>query len=94
MNASMIFFTLARLNQSTKYMLKVAAEMQSNLKNKAPERCQRCSGVYLHIKLLNPLKLFWFTVDYSVLLNEGGHFFVCIADCQSELLIAIETRYC
>ena len=47
MNASMIFFTLARLNQSTKYMLKVATEMQSNLKNKSPERCQRCSGVYL-----------------------------------------------
>ena len=50
MNVSMIFFTLARLNQSTKYMLKVATEMQSNLKNKAPERCQRCSGVYLYIK--------------------------------------------
>ena len=28
---------IARLNQSRKYMLKVAAEMQSNLKNKAPE---------------------------------------------------------
>ena len=32
MNGSTIFFTLARLNQSTKYMLKVATEMQSNLK--------------------------------------------------------------
>ena len=32
MNASTIFFMLARLNQSTKYMLKVATEMQSNLK--------------------------------------------------------------
>ena len=31
MNASTIFFTLVRLNQSTKYMLKVATEMQSNL---------------------------------------------------------------
>ena len=50
MNASMIFFMLARLNQSIKYMLKVATEMQLNLKNKAPERCQRCSGVYLYIK--------------------------------------------
>ena len=50
MNASMIFFMLARLNQSIKYMLKVATEIQSNLKNKAPERCQRCSGVYLYIK--------------------------------------------
>ena len=28
----MIFFTLAKLNQPTKYMLKVATEMQSNLK--------------------------------------------------------------
>ena len=37
MNANMIFFTLARLNQLRKYMLKVATEMQSNLKNKAPE---------------------------------------------------------
>ena len=50
MNASMIFFTLARLKQSTRYMLKVATEMQSSLKNKAPELCQRCSGVYLYIK--------------------------------------------
>ena len=50
MNASMIFFTLAKLNQSTKYMLIVATEMQSNVKNKAPQRCQRCSGVYLFIK--------------------------------------------
>ena len=50
MNASMIFFTLARLNQSTKYMLKVATEMQLNLKNKTPERCQRCSGVHLYTK--------------------------------------------
>ena len=32
MNAGTIFFTLARLNQSTKYMLKVAREFQSNLK--------------------------------------------------------------
>ena len=32
MNASTIFFTLAKLNQSTKYMLKVATEIQSNLK--------------------------------------------------------------
>ena len=37
--------TLAKLNQSTKYMLKVAAEMPLNLKNKGPERCQRCSAV-------------------------------------------------
>ena len=50
MNASMIFFTLPRLNQSTKCMLKVAIEMQSDLKNKAPERCQHRSGVYLYIK--------------------------------------------
>ena len=49
MNASMIFFTLAKLNQS-KYKLKVATEMQSNLKKKPPERCQGCSGVYLYIK--------------------------------------------
>ena len=50
MNTNMIFFTLARLNQSTKYMLKVATEMQSNIKNKAPEQCQRGSVVYLYIK--------------------------------------------
>ena len=50
MNASMIFFTLAKLNQLRKYMLKVATEMQSNLKSKAPEWCQRCSGVYLFVK--------------------------------------------
>ena len=50
MNASTIFFTLKRLNQSTKYMLKVATEIQSNLKNKAPEQCQPCSDVYLYIK--------------------------------------------
>ena len=28
----------------------IATEMQLNLKNKAPERCQRCSGVYHYIK--------------------------------------------
>ena len=50
MNASMIFFTLARLNQSTKYMLKAATEMQSTLKNKAPERYEPFSGVYVYIK--------------------------------------------
>ena len=50
MNASMVFLTLARLNQLRKYMLKVATEMQSHLKNKPPERCQRCSGVYLFVK--------------------------------------------
>ena len=44
------FFALAMLNQSTKCVLKVATEMQSNLKNKAPERCQPYSGVYLYIK--------------------------------------------
>ena len=52
-------------------------------------------------KTLSHLKLFWFVVDFSVLLNEDvqfffhdiRHFFVCIADCQSELLIAIETRF-
>ena len=37
MNASMTFCTLTRLNKSTKYMLKVATEMESNLKNKAPK---------------------------------------------------------
>ena len=40
--------------------------------------------------MLNTLKLFWFTIDSSVLLNEGvqfffhdiiSHFFVDIADC-------------
>ena len=50
MNVSMIFFTLEMLYQSTKYMLKAATEIESNLKNKAPERYQRCSGVYLYIK--------------------------------------------
>ena len=42
-------------------------------------------------KIPNTLKLFWFTVDSSVLLKERVqiffhdicHFFVCIADCQS-----------
>ena len=49
------------------------------------------SQKFVICKILNPLKLFWFTVDSSVLLNEGVqfffhdicHFFVCIADCQS-----------
>ena len=50
MNVSMIFFTLEMLYESTKYMLKAATEIESNLKNKAPERYQRCSGVYLYIK--------------------------------------------
>ena len=39
--------------------------------------------------MLNTLKLFWFTIDSSVLLNEAGqfffydmcYFFVCIANC-------------
>ena len=43
--------------------------------------------------MLNTLKLFWFTIDSSVLLNEGVqfffhdicHFFVCIADCLKGL---------
>ena len=42
-----------------------------------------------YYKILNALKLFWFTVDSFVLFNEGVqfffhdicHFFVCIADC-------------
>ena len=38
----LMYGPLARLNQSTKYMLKVATEMQLNIQNKAPERCQRC----------------------------------------------------
>ena len=38
MNASTIFFTLVRLNQSKKYMLKVETEMQSNLKKKQSTR--------------------------------------------------------
>ena len=40
----MIFFTLARLKQSAKCILRFATEMQSNLKNKATERYQRRSG--------------------------------------------------
>ena len=40
-------------------------------------------------KKINTLKLRWFTIDSSVLLNEGVqfffhdicHFFVCTADC-------------
>ena len=38
----LMYGPLARLNQSAKYMLQVATEMQLNLQNKAPERCQRC----------------------------------------------------
>ena len=44
---------------------------------------------FVTYKIFNTLKLFWCTVDSSVLLNEGVqfffhdicHFFVCIADC-------------
>ena len=145
-----ILFTLARLNQSTKYMFKVATEMQSNLKNKPPERCQRCYGVYLFIKqklsrnfccnrkyphlvrtsyfyrnleekkYSNCVRVYFscFTKVCSIQNTQssktisvycwffctpqrGGSaflswhlsFFVCIADCQYELLIGIETRY-
>ena len=49
------------------------------------------SEKFVIYKILNTLKLFRFTVDSSVLPNEGVqifyhdicHFFVCIADCQS-----------
>ena len=45
--------------------------------------------MFVAYKIFNTLKLFWFTIDSSVLFNEGGqfffhdisHFFVCIADC-------------
>ena len=47
------------------------------------------SQKFVTYKTLNALKLFWFAIDSSVLLNEGGqfffhdicYFFVCIADC-------------
>ena len=47
------------------------------------------SQKFVIYKILNTLKLFWFTIDSSVLLNEGVqfffhdicHFFICIADC-------------
>ena len=47
------------------------------------------SQKFVIYNILNTLKLFWFTIDSSVLLNEGVqfffhdicHFFVCIADC-------------
>ena len=47
------------------------------------------SQKFVIYKILNNLKLFWFTADSSVLLNEGGqfffhdicYFFVCIPDC-------------
>ena len=47
------------------------------------------SQEFVIYKILNSLQLFWFTIDSSVLLNEGGqfffhdicYFFVCIADC-------------
>ena len=49
MTAITIVFTLAKLQQSTKYKLKIATEMLGKGKslsfNKAPERLQRCSGV-------------------------------------------------
>ena len=52
MNASTIVFTLAKLKQPTKFMLKVAIEMLAKgesskvkLKDKAPEQRQRCSSV-------------------------------------------------
>ena len=49
------------------------------------------SQKFVTYKILNTLKLFSFTVDSSVLLNEGFRFsfmtfvmfFVCVADCQS-----------
>ena len=48
--------------------------------------------------MLNTLKLFWFTLDSSVLLNEEVqfffhdicHFFGCIVDCQSKDKLADE----
>ena len=51
-------------------------------------------------KILNTLKLFWFTVDSSVLLNEGVqfffhdicHFFVRIADCRSSRKVKANTK--
>ena len=47
------------------------------------------SQKFVIYEILNTQKLFWFTIDSSVLLNEGGQFFfhdicdffVCIADC-------------
>ena len=63
MNASTIVFTLAKFNQSTKYMLKVAKEITAKgtkwnktktskfkLNNKAPERRQRYFGIQIYIK--------------------------------------------
>ena len=41
---------VSKVKPIKKDMLKMATEMQSHLKNKAPERFQRCSGVYLYIK--------------------------------------------
>ena len=48
------------------------------------------SQKFIIYKILNSLKLFWFTIDSSVLLNKGvqfffddiSHFYNCIADCM------------
>ena len=48
------------------------------------------SQKFVIYKILNSLKLFWFTTDSSVLPNKGVqfffhdicHFHVCIADCM------------
>ena len=53
-------------------------------------------------KIVNTLKLFWLTVDSSVLLNEGVqfffhdicHFFVCIADCNSSRNLVLVPAGC
>ena len=45
---------VSKVEPINKIMLKVAKEMQSNLKNKAPERCQPGSGVFVAtVNILN-----------------------------------------
>ena len=51
--------------------------------------CLSCFTKVCNIQNTHTLKLFWFTINSSVILNEGVqfffhdicHFFVCIADC-------------
>ena len=64
----MIFFTLARLKQSTKYILRFATEMQSNLKNKATERYQRRSG-FIFIESKTFLDFFFCNRKYPSLMR-------------------------
>ena len=54
MNGQHDILYVSKVEPINKIMLKVATEMQSNLKNKAPERCQPGSGVFVAtVNILN-----------------------------------------